>query len=362
MTGTLLNPDGADPRFMNGAWWFAFSRGVGLFVVGYFAVPFIARFYADSGLGDLTGMLRFAFLTVLFKGAWSTRAFVAQKEMDFRRWAVVNHGGGMIGIATAIVLGYTMRSPWALVIGFVVEAAAGCLLSYVVCPFLPRLRFERRFLEPLFRYARGIFGLPVLTFLFNRSDVFVIGKICTGEELGLYIVAFGLAQTPNILFGSIVIPVLMPLFSKLQGTPERLRSEIFRLVKYVVLGVVPIWLLMAGGGRFLLRLLYGEPYGQVSGAFAILCSTVALRMVSRIFVTAFFATGRPELVRWVLVVRLSVMLALIVPLTGRYGLAGAATAGFVAQLIGDCFNYLTLSRVMKGWTGDAIAAEGHGKE
>jgi lipopolysaccharide exporter len=342
----IQHPQGGEKKYLNGAWWFSFIRGVGLYVIAFLISPLVARFYQKPDLPDLTPLLQAAFVAVLFNGAMSTRAYAAQKTMNYWRWVALYHGGGILGVITAIALGLTMGGVWALVIGFIVEAAARFVLSFVFCPMLPRWDFDRAMLGDLFRYARGMLGLPILTVLYNQCDVFVVGRLMPREDLGLYSVVYGFAQMPNQLYGAILVPILMSAFASMQSDPQALVRNLLRSTKYVAMIALPAFAVLVSAAPQILSLVFGPAYADVSLAFSILCATVAVRVICRGMVTVFFATGRPHLTRQALFIRLVVMLALIFPLTHQYGLSGAATAGLISSIAGEAFNLYKLNQII----------------
>src|SRR5262245_46655589 len=130
-TAIIQNPRGQERTYLNGAWWLSMSRAVGLYALACLGAPWLAEFYQNPALLPL---LRVAFLSILFKGATSPGIHLAVKQMNFKHWVMAQYGGGLIGIVTSIFLAYFIRDIWALVIGFMLEAGARCLLSYLVCP------------------------------------------------------------------------------------------------------------------------------------------------------------------------------------------------------------------------------------
>ena len=170
----IQNPSGEDKTYLNGAWWLAFLRGTLLYTIGYIGAPALASFYEDP---QLVPLVRVAFLSVFFRGILSPRSYVAIKEMKFLKWISINHLGGILGIVATVVMAFYMRNVWALVIGFALQAIFRCILSFIVCPFLPGLTFKKEHTQALIKYVTGILGLPILTFIFMRVDVFVIGKL-----------------------------------------------------------------------------------------------------------------------------------------------------------------------------------------
>src|SRR6202040_448410 len=111
---------------------------------------------------ELCGLLRVALLSTLFEGAMSPRSILPQKEMKFGRWMAISNGGAICGVILTVVLSFVLRDVWALAIGSCSENAFRCLLSYIVCPGLPRLGWDRQAVRELYRFTKQGFGLSFL--------------------------------------------------------------------------------------------------------------------------------------------------------------------------------------------------------
>jgi len=92
----IQNPRGGDEEYLNAAWWLGMGRAVFMYATVFVAAPWVAGFY---GIPDLTALLRVALLSMVLDGLLSPRTKLVQKEMQFGRWAFVNSGGGICGVA-----------------------------------------------------------------------------------------------------------------------------------------------------------------------------------------------------------------------------------------------------------------------
>lgn len=326
----IQNPKGRESTYLNGAWWLSFGRALGLYTIAFFSAPWIADFYGNQ---ELVLLIRVAFLSIIFKGAMSPKAYVAVKDMQFKHWTVINYGGGAIGIVTAVVLAFIIKSVWALAIGFTVESASRFLLSYIICHFCPGFTFEKHHLKALFKYVSGMFGLPILYFIFMRTDIFVIGKLCSKYDLGLYSLAVMLAWAPLQLIGAIFSEVAMPAFSEIQSDMNRMSNFIVKSVSIIAFGGVPVLFFVFLYGKDILSIIYGHEYAAVSLPFAIIFCSELLRTISIPFATLFLAVGQPKLHRFFTGVRAILIVILIYPAVKYYGLTGASMAVLVSMVV-----------------------------
>ena len=338
----IQNPRGQEKEYLNGAWWLAFGRAVVLYIAVFIPSPWIAQFYENP---ELIPLMRVAFLGLIFNGLMSSEAYVAVKQMNFKRWVPVWNGGSFLGIVTAVILAFIIQNVWALIIGFCVEAAARCLLSYIICPFLPGLKFDRECLKALYKFARGIFGVPILTFIWMRADIFVVGKFCTINDLGLYSMAIAMAWMPFHFITMIMNQMMLPAFSEKQMDKEWVNKWTLNITSLIAYIGFPLLFFVTLYGRDILNLVYGSAYGAVSIPFAIIFAAAFIRTISIPIVNVYFASGRPDLHRLFTVIRAVLIIALIYPLTKWFGLIGASISVFLSMAIGFFFQVKRIYKV-----------------
>jgi O-antigen/teichoic acid export membrane protein len=327
----IQNPRGAERRYIGTAWWMAFSRALGLYAVIALAAPWVASFYGNP---QITSLLRVAVLSILFEGAFSPRAYILLKEMKFRKWAVVNHGGGICGILITVVLSFLIRDVWALVIGACIESAGRCLLSYAICPFLPPPKWDKESLRDLLKYSRGVVGLSFLNFLFLRSDIFVLAKLYSATQLGLYSMGIALAQTPTMFLLSLEAQILMPAFSQIQNQTQRINEIVLRVTALIALLGMPLLTFVFFRGESLLTLIYGRRYAAAAAPLVFASGAALLNLGNGLITTVFCASGRPALHRRAVGAMAVMMVVLVYPLSKWLGPPGAQVASAISIAVG----------------------------
>ena len=317
----IQNKRGAQYDYLNVAWWFQVVRGVILFVVAYLASPWISSFYNKP---DLIRLLQVAFLAFLFRGLVSPRAYVLEKEYKFGKVVLLIQGSGICAAIISVILAYALRNVWALVIGFVAEYAIMCMLSYIFVPVKPSFKINREDLAELLRFARGMFGLPILTVIALKMDVLVLGKCVTDGELGMYFLATAFVQLPIFLFSRVVTPILLPAFSEKQDDKHSLCQVILKTTKMSAVFGIPLTVLMASCSSGILALSYGQKYAAVAIPMTVLSFLVLAQTQTPIFVSAYLAVGRPHFNRRFNVLRVLIITAFIYPAVLYFQLLGAA--------------------------------------
>lgn len=338
----IQNPRGREPSYLNAAWWLAMGRGLGVYAIIFVMAPWVARFYGNSALSAL---LRVTLLSVLLEGAMSPRSILPQKEMRFGRWTAITNGGAICGVVLTVILSFVLRDVWALAIGFCSENAFRCLLSYILCPGLPSLGWDRDAARDLLRYSRGAYGLSFLNLIFTRTDIFVLGKLYSSTALGLYSMAVYLVQTPTGFIQNMVGSTLVPAFAHVQEDHRRINRIVLEATSWLIaLGlpvVVVIWLYAPS----LLRVIYGVRYLKSAGPLVLASAVAFLSIVNGIFTDVFSGMGRPALHRRAVAASAAVVLITVYPACKLLGVVGGQVAALVAILVSYLLQVMRIRRL-----------------
>ena len=338
----IQNRRGTEEGHVGAAWWLAIGRSSALYALVFLFAPFIASFYASA---ELSSLLRVAAMGVLFEGAISSRAYVAIKEMKFSKWAFINNGGGIVGVVVTILLSFLIRDVWALVLGYVAENAARCALSFVVCPFKPRLGWDKHAIRDLLKFSRGLFGLSLLNLIFARTDIFVLGKLYDSTQLGFYAMAIYLAQTPTVFIINLLNQTLLPAFTNVQEDNQRLNRMLLRTSAVMALLGFPILIFLFFCSKSLLTLVYGVRYGAAHGALVLAAAVAFLNVANSQITMLFYAKGLPQLHRRSVAIMAILMLALAYPFIREFGLIGGQMACLISIVVGYLFQVERVGKI-----------------
>ena len=317
----IQNKEGANPAYLNMAWWTQLVRGLSFFGIAFFVAPWIGSFYDKP---QLVSLLRVAFLAIVFRALVSPRAYVLEKEYKFGRAVFLMQGSVVLGTILTVVLAFMMRNVWALVIGFVSEMAIMCLLSFILVPFRPRFEIDKKSLAELMKFARGMFGLPVLTMLSLQGPVLILGKVIPNSELGLYFYAATLALFPVDMYTKIISPVLLPAFSEKQDDNRNLCRRLLHTTQWTASFVLPLIAFMICCAPELLLFAFGGEYVAMVVPYAVLCLQVLLRNEAGVLTGMYLAVGRPNLQRRFALIRAVAIVGLLYPTALYFGTLGVA--------------------------------------
>jgi O-antigen/teichoic acid export membrane protein len=322
---------GSEYDFMNATWWMAFARALFVCMLVFITAPWVASFYGNS---ELIPLLRVAILGLVLEGAMSARAYVALKEMRFSRWALAAYGGSVLGILITIALCFYIRNVWALVLGTVSESLARCILSYALCPWIPSFRVKKEHFRELFRYSRGVVGLPILMLIFLRTDVFVLGKLVPASQLGLYTMGISIGQVPAVFVSNLLYHISLSTLSQIQDDKLRTNRVVLKVTSLVVAFGAPALAFTFFCGSSVLALVYGKPYAAMGGALFFALCTGMISIVNAQLTSVFYSAGEPALHRRCVATMAVLMVLLVYPFSKWLGPQGAQLAALISVAAG----------------------------
>src|ERR1700730_9029283 len=100
----------------------------------------MSRFYGQAQLNIIIPILG---LISLVQGFQNIGLVILRKELSFARIFWYELATNVAGIALTVALAVFMRNVWALVIGLLLTATLGTVLSYIFHSYRPRLTFEK---------------------------------------------------------------------------------------------------------------------------------------------------------------------------------------------------------------------------
>lgn len=349
----IQNKKGAQPGYLNVAWWFQSLRGIGLYSIAFIVSPWICSFYFDKpellalySEVEIIWMVRVAFLSFLFNGFVNPRVHVLEKEFQFGKAVLLKQGSAILGTIIIIILAFLLKSVWALVIGFGCSSFFMMLLSLIVCPFKPSFSFCHESFKEILSFAKGMFGLPILTYVAFNLDVLVAGKLFSADIVGMYGMALVLARSPQDIFNRIVTPILLPAFSEKQDDKQAICKAVLGLTRLITMLGVPLIVLAIVYGKQILTIVFGVEYSTVAASFGLLCVYSLLMTTATILANVFFSLGLPEKHRFFIVTSVVFLTIFIYPALKVFGVTGAALSLVLANFIALCWQVKKIKAII----------------
>jgi O-antigen/teichoic acid export membrane protein len=289
----VQNRRGDDPAFLNTVWTIQIGRGAGLWLGSCALAWPLAWLY---GAPELAWLLPAVGVTALIEGFNSTSLFRMNRHLALARLTLVETSSQALGVAAMVALAWAEPSVWALVWGSIASALAKLALSHLVLPG-PRNRWHW---EPEAARELTSFGLWILCasatgFVAGQGDRLLLGKLLPLEVLGVYSIAFFLAEAPSRIVSTLQHRVLFPVLSRIaRDARERVSDAFYRARKRIELGVLPAVVALVGLGDGVVRLLYDPRYAEAGWMVQLLALRIALGVLSGPASLCLMSLGQPR--------------------------------------------------------------------
>jgi O-antigen/teichoic acid export membrane protein len=303
-----------------------------LSVLGYIVVfavsPLAARFFHAP---DLVDVLRVMGLVLLLRGLGVVPGAILERSLDFRSRTIAEVVASFVQIAVFLGLAVGGFGVWSLVIGNLASQATQTTLYWLFVPWRPSPRqWSRTVLRELVRYGRFVGGANVLTVLSNTLDNIVVGRVLGTFSVGLYNLAYRLADFPVTVVGFVVGRTMFSVYSTLQDDLDAFRHAYVRNLQRIALLSLPLSLGLAITAEPVVAALVGDKWLGAVPALQILAVYGLIKPFGAVSLEALKGLGKPHLNFLFGVTYVAVVLPALVLLTPRFELEGAATSMLIA--------------------------------
>lgn len=287
----IRHEHGDEPRYLDTIWSIRLIRGVflGLCLVAL-AYP-ISRFYEST---ELFPILVFTAITFFVRGLESISLILAEREQKLVRLAMIELSAFIARVIVTITLAYFFKNVWSLAIGGFFGATLLVALSYLFFENSIRaFRIDRAVFLESWAFAKVIIGSSILTIIITQFDTIFIGKFFGLQLLGVYAIAFSLAQAFVQLARTVIIRVIYPRLSRVcRSDRSNLKSAFYgEKAKFV-----PYFLVVCGFftavGDTIIDILFDQRYQQAGIFFSILMAKPILLAMTLPAEQCLIASGK----------------------------------------------------------------------
>lgn len=266
--------------------------GLAVYVVMFFAAPFIAEFYQTPLLTPVT---RVVSVTLIFSSFCVVQQALLTAKMDFKSQAKISLLSAIISGGVGIALAYYGYGVWALVVQTVVASLLRMVLLWVFSRWRPRAPFSKSSFRELFSFGSKLLASGLLDTLYNNAYTIVIGKLFSAASLGLYSRANQFAQFPSSNITGIIQRVTFPVLSSIQNEDERLRINYRKLIRMSGFIIFPLMIGLAAVANPLIEILLTEKWIGAVIYLQIICFAMMWFPIHAINLNLLQVKGRSDL-------------------------------------------------------------------
>tara|TARA_R110001583_G_scaffold38302_2_gene123768 strand:- start:9816 stop:11147 length:1332 start_codon:yes stop_codon:yes gene_type:complete len=323
---------GEDRDYLNTAWTIQIIRGQVIFLIAL-TLSYSLYLLGKNGLlspdtvygnTELPLLLAVVSISTIFASFNSIYLLVLNRKLMMRKLIIIDLLSQAIGLIFMLVWAWFHRDIWALVFGGILGAIAKMLLTHILnigerCQF----QWNRSAVSEIFHFGKWIFLSSILGFLLNQGDKILLGGMISSDMLGVYTIAFFLANALKDVITRLISSVFYPVLSEtLRNTPQNLKSTYYKIRNKIDALTFFVAGFIYASGDFIISILYDDRYRDAGWMLQILSLTL-IASGSFLSEQCFLAFGRSKLLTIIKAIQTVGFYVLLPLFFYKFGMLGA---------------------------------------
>ncbi len=302
--------------------------------LAYISKPFILSFYPSDLLDSLFIYVPIVFCVQLTE---STLTYMMQGFHLYKQMAFLQVATSALNLLLMII--FLLVLNWGVegfVLAYITSLLVVALVRVWAIPTPKRLAFEPKLIRRIIKFGLPLQGNDILTFMFNRVDVFLLGALMGPLQIAYLEIAGKIPHNFGRLYQALQ-SVYFPNMAELFAQDRRLEAEVImnnflRIAAFVTMFLTMVFILFQDA---IIVLVFSDKYLISGPAMSLLMIMVSVSVASTILDTSLIAIDRPVYLLVINSVTAVVSVVANIVLIPRFGFMGAV----YASLIATCASY-----------------------
>jgi PST family polysaccharide transporter len=286
----IIQREQLDDAHLDSAFWLNFAWCLVLAVASFLS----AGWWADvNDMPALEAVIQVLSILIVVEGLGIVQQALMERSLEFKRLALRSNLSVVVGGIVGIPLALAGAGVWALVGQQLALETTLLVMVWFLGRWRPRLRFSHGHTRELMGFSLNVFFANLAGFVNRRADALLIGLFWGPVAIALYRLA---DRVVDVLLEVTMRPVgvvSLPVLSRLQNDPEKLREAVAKCLRTTLLLSVPVLLVVMAISDQLAAVL-GEDWQQASIALQFLCLVGVGKAIGFFTGPVLFAVNRPR--------------------------------------------------------------------
>lgn len=332
------------------AWTLALAKGVLLAVLLAGLAGPLARFFAEPRLAPVLGWLA---LAAFLQGLGNIGTVDFRRDLEIAREFRFHLYGRLAQLLAGVGFALLWRDWRALVAAILARRVALLVASYTMSAYRPRPSLAR--LKALVDFSKWVLANNALSFVRERVDALVVGKLAGPGALGLYAIAQEIADLPTSELAQPIARAAYPGYARIADERGRLANAFLEGLGLVLAICLPASVGIALLADPLVQVLLGPAWVAAVPLIEALVLYGLMRTVSTLAGPVYLALGRVRIEPALLALYLAMLLPLLTLLVLRMGVLGAVWALSACAAVNLVLNLVILTRLLGLGPGRMVA-------
>lgn len=208
-----------------------------IYVIIFFASPYIALFYNET---QLTDIIRVMGLRIPIAAINSIQHAYVSKHMQFKKFFYATLIGTIISGVISVVMAYLGYGVWALVEQYLGNALIDTVCLWIIVGWRPAWQFSLDRLKAIYSYGWKILIVGLIDTIYSRLRSLVIGKKYSSSDLAYHNRGYSFPSFGMRMIEPTVNSVLFPTLAKCNDNKEQMKHITRRVMQVSTYIISPI--------------------------------------------------------------------------------------------------------------------------
>lgn len=263
-----------------------------LFVVLYFASPFISIFFNRP---ELTPVTRAMGLILIFQALSITQVTILTKKIDFKTKTKASLVAAVISGVVGISMAFMGYGVWALVGQKLSNTLLYSISLWMLNRWWPNGSFSRESFHYMWGFGWKLMLSGILENTWNQLYQVVVGKCYSPATLGQYSRSKEYATIVSAHFTSIIQRVTYPVLSEVQDDQERMVSAYRKIIKVTMFVIALLMIFLGAVAEPFIYCLIGPKWHEAATYLPLICLSMSLYPLHAINLNMLKVQGRSDI-------------------------------------------------------------------
>ena len=209
---------GDETAFLNTAWTLQIIRGWVIWLFCLILTLPVASFYEEE---RLLWLIPIVGLSSVFDGFSSVSLLTLMRRMNLGKSTLFELSVQVFTLVSLIAWAWFDPSIWALSFGVAIGAIYKMFGSHFLIPgYRNRFAWDKDAVKEILSFGKWMFMSSALMFASEQSDRLILGKLLSFQMLGVYTIAYTLANLPRQVIKQLSYKVIFPTISNQTELPR----------------------------------------------------------------------------------------------------------------------------------------------
>lgn len=278
MGDALLQRKQVEPQHKNAALYYSVVTGMFFYLLLYICSPWVAQFYNQP---VLSYGLRVIGISFLLYSLGSPSINLLQKEFQFKKIFFSDSLSLLASNVFGIVLAYYGYGVMALVYSTLFYNISKLILLWIQEPLPVKVGSTWRHFKDLLNYGLLLTLIRITNYI-NLSGInFMLGKIITIQEVGIFDRANRISNIPGRYIGDIVQKISMPTMVKVDGD-DKLFNVYYKSLSFLHSLLIPVSLFFGVFSMPCVLILLGHQFEAANMSLKLMLFALPFQISTRL--------------------------------------------------------------------------------